>query len=81
MTLIWRRHGNQNDSAEKNMALAAIIRAANRQNKSLDLSRKDLDQCPSLIGQLTKIEEIKLTNNRLTDLPKEMCLLNKVRTS
>ncbi|CAE1325595.1 unnamed protein product [Acanthosepion pharaonis] len=61
------------------MALAAIIRAANRQNKSLDLSRKDLDQCPSLIGQLTKIEEIKLTNNRLTDLPKEMCLLNKLQ--
>ena len=62
-----------------NMAVAAIIRAANQHNKSLDLSRKDLDQCPSSIGQLTKIEEIKLTNNRLTDIPKGLCLLNRVR--
>jgi Leucine-rich repeat (LRR) protein len=46
--------------------------ALRRQQRSLDLSRKDLLALPPEIGQLVELQSLNLSGNKLTSLPLEI---------
>ena len=61
------------------MADRILLNATKGKPKTLNLSNKNLERVPPIIGTITSLKTVDLKNNQLTGLPKEFAALNQVR--
>ena len=76
--LLNRRKNPSNTAGSLTMADAILLHAYKGKAKSANLSNKNLNQVPALVGRLSNLKILDLKNNRICSLPLEFAALGKV---